>query len=496
VTDQPQPWDPQAQPPQPQAQPTHAELYPQPEYGQPTPAHPGPHGLPQHWQAQPAGQPPQDGEPQQHGQTPQHGQPAQPWPGQYGQPQYGEPQYGQAQYGQPPYGYAQPGYPMQPIAPKKPALLPAALPMSGLAYTQVLQPLERRVGRWFLAWAIAIGFFFAGQLISLALLMPGMVEFFLRLDPTAIPTDETEFAADMIAETIGSPLGMAGVNLAWASMIPGTFVAIAAFGKRAAGFAASVVGRWRWGTVGRAAIVIVPIFALYIGLSLWLDPTVEWQWNPNWGLVAVVLLTTPLQAAGEEFTFRGLLPQMMGGWLRHRYVPALVMLLPVAAVMLLQPATWWLSLLALAAAAIGPWVLRGRFGNAVWTGLATGLLFGAMHAHPSISATLQLALVGFTCSMLTYRTGGLEAASVLHTANNVFIMVPLALTGTSAFGAQPVAGEDWLSFGITLLALGLAYLAVHVTMRREQQRTEGSPAADLLAPPAPVQQQPVGAPTA
>ncbi|SDS21785.1 CPBP family intramembrane glutamic endopeptidase [Agrococcus carbonis] len=507
MTDQPQPWDPQAQPQQPQqpqhpqqppAQPTHAELYPQPEYGQPQPGQ-AQHAQPEH--AQPTYGQPTYGQPQ-YGQA-QYG-PAQHGQAQYAQPAFGQPQYGQAPYGQPQYaqapyasGYAQPGYPMQP-PPKKPALLPAALPMSGLAYTQVLQPLERRVGRWFLAWAIAIGFFFAGQLISLALLMPGMVDFFLRLDPTAVPTDETEFAADMIAETIGSPLGMAGVNLAWASMIPGTIVAIAAFGKRAAGFASSVVGRWRWGTAGRAAIVILPIFALYIGLSLWLDPSIEWQWNPNWGLVAVVLLTTPLQATGEEFTFRGLLPQMMGGWLRHRYVPALVMLLPVAAVMLLQPATWWLSLLALAAAAIGPWVLRGRFGNAVWTGLATGLLFGAMHAHPSISATLQLSLVGFTCSMLTYRTGGLEAASVLHTANNVFIMVPLALTGTSAFGAQPVAGEDWLSFGITLLALALAYLAVHFTMRREQQLTEGSPAADLLAPPAPsVQQpQPVGAPAA
>ena len=211
-----------------------------------------------------------------------------------------------------------------------------------------------------------------------------------------------------------------------------------------------------------------------------MDPTIEWQWNPNWGLVIAVLLTTPLQSAGEEFTFRGLLPQMMGGWRLHRYVPALVMLPAVLLVMVLQPATWWLSLLALAAAAIGPWVLTGRLGNAVWTGVATGLLFGAMHAHPSIAATLQLALVGFACSMLTYRTGGLEAASVLHASNNVFIMVPLALTGTSAFSGQPVAGEDWLSTAITAAALGLAYLAVHVTMRKAQRFTEGSAAADML----------------
>nr|WP_241429356.1 CPBP family intramembrane glutamic endopeptidase [Agrococcus sp. ARC_14] len=227
-----------------------------------------------------------------------------------------------------------------------------------------------------------------------------------------------------------------------------------------------------------------------------MDPSIEWEWNPNWGLVIAVLLTTPLQSTGEEFTFRGLLPQMMGGWRLHRYVPALVMLPAVLLVMLLQPATWWLSLLALVAAAVGPWVLTGRLGNAVWTGIATGLLFGAMHAHPSIAATLQLALVGFTCSMLTYRTGGLESASVLHTANNVFIMVPLALTGTSAFSGQPVAGEDWLSTAITAAALGLAYVAVHFTMRKVQRFTEGNPAADMLEPQpqvAPQQPMPVAA---
>ncbi|WP_206448228.1 CPBP family glutamic-type intramembrane protease [Agrococcus sp. KRD186] len=432
---------------------------------------------------QPQGQQPPYGQQPQYGQY--YGQPAYEQQPQYGQPAYEQqPQYGQPAYGTAPYG--QPGYAVQPPAPKRPALLPAALPMSGLSYTQAFRPFERRVGRWFIAWAIAIGFFMAGQIISLTLMLPGLVGFFATLDPTSMPTDETQIGMDVIESVVATPLGMVAVNMAWATMIPGAIVAMAAFGKGAAGFAISVVGRWRWSAVARSALVIVPIFAVYIGISLWMDPTVEWQWNPNWGLVIAVLLTTPLQSTGEEFTFRGLLPQLMGGWRVHRYVPALVMLLPVLLVMVLQPATWWLSLLALAAAAIGPWVLTGRLGNALWTGAATGLLFGALHTHPSIAATLQLALVGFTCSMLTYRTGGLEAASVLHTANNVFIMVPLALTGTSAFSGQPVAGEDWLSTAITAAALGLAYLAVHVTMAKTQRFTTGSAAADLLEPRPPI----------
>lgn len=498
------PWD------QPQGQ--HSPYGAQPQHGQeqaapPTDGQPAP-GQQQYGQAaagqQPYGQPAYGQPP--YGQ-PAYGQPPYGQPG-YGQATYGAPAHGQPAYGQPAYGqpaggaqtYAQPlhphpGYAMQPPAPKKPALLPAALPMSGRPFAMVFQPLERRVGRWFLAWAIALGFFFVGQLISIALMMPGIGAFLETIDLMDPPADQTQLGLDFIESVVGTPLGMAAVNMAWAVMIPGTIVAMAAFGKHAAGYAMSVAAAWRWSVVARSALVIVPIFAVYIALSLWMDPSIEWQWNPNWGLVIAVLLTTPLQSAGEEFTFRGLLPQMMGGWRVHRYVPALVMLPPVLLVIVLQPATWPLSLLALAAAAVGPWVLTGRLGNAVWTGVATGLLFGAMHAHPSFAATLQLALVGFTCSMLTYRTGGLEAASVLHASNNVFIMVPLALTGVSAFSSsQPVAGEDWLSTAITAAALGLAYLAVHVTMRRVQRFTRGTAAADMLEPAA--QQQEPQAPEA
>lgn len=408
------------------------------------------------------GQQPSQPDHQQPGYAQPYGQPVLP-PAPVGQPGYGgygqpAPQgYGQGGYAGPgyppqgyaPQGYAGPGYAPQAYGygqpafappPSKPALLPAALPMPDQAYATAFRPLTKRVGRWFLAWAIAIGFFAAGQIVMLALIMPGLVDALLALDLADASTNPESATFDALFEVIGSPLGMAGVNLSWASMIPGAIVAAAAFGKGAGGYVSSVVGRWRWGTLGRAAIAIVPIFAIYIGVTLSLDPSVEWQWNPNWGLVAIILLTTPLQATGEEFAFRGFLTQMLGGWIAN------------------------------------PWVAS------IGIGALTSLIFGAAHMHPSIAATLQLSLVGFTCSMLTFRTGGLEAASVLHTANNVFIMVPLALTGTSAFSSQPVSGDDWLSFGIAVLALGASYLAVHFFLRKEQRWTKGAPGAELLVP--------------
>ncbi|WP_026373204.1 CPBP family intramembrane glutamic endopeptidase [Agrococcus lahaulensis] len=417
---------------QPFAPAIHGQQPAQPGYQQPGYAQP--YGQPVLPPA-PAGQPGYGG----------YGQPA---PQGYGQPGYAPQGYGQGSYAGP--GYAPQGYGYGPAfapPPAKPALLPAALPMPDQAYATAFRPLTKRVGRWFLAWAIAIGFFAAGQIVMLALIMPGLVDALLNLDLAEASTNPESATFDALFEVIGSPLGMAGVNLSWASMIPGAIVAAAAFGKGAGGYVSSVVGRWRWRTVGRAAIVIVPIFAVYIGVTLSLDPSVEWQWNPNWGLVAIILLTTPLQATGEEFAFRGFLTQMLGGWIAN------------------------------------PWVAS------IGIGALTGLIFGAAHMHPSIAATLQLSLVGFTCSMLTFRTGGLEAASVLHTANNVFIMVPLALTGTSAFSSQPVSGDDWLSFGIAVLALGASYLAVHFFLRKEQRWTKGAPGAELLVPQASLEPQ-------
>lgn len=351
-------------------------------------------------------------------------------------------QWGTQQPWQPP---AAPGAPpawqqQAPTAPSR-ARVPAALPLEGQVYAQALRPLPRRVGRWFLAWAIAIGFFALGQAIALALMMPGLLEIFD--DPTTAANDPA-FLMDAI---MGSPMAFLGINLSWAAMIPGAVVALAAYGDKAMGFAFSVAGRWRWGAVGRTALVVAPIFAIYVGVTFLIDPSIEWRFQPDWLLVAIVLLTTPLQSSGEEFAFRGIVTQQLGSWMRNPWVSSLV------------------------------------------TGGAIGLVFGLAHIGYPPLAILQVSLVGFTCAMLTFRTGGLEAACVVHTANNVFIMLPLALMGVSPFATS--SGEEgpfWIqlvAFAACIAALGLSYVAVHLMSKRWQRRTEGAPGAELLLLPKP-----------
>lgn len=198
-----------------------------------------------------------------------------------------------------------------------------------------------------------------------------------------------------------SPVGLLVTNLGLALGIPIALVATWAQAGRG-GLVSSVLGRVRWrlllGALGVALLLLVPLaFAgdlLLTQLDLPADGTgtgsgaggdaaAEEPWWPltpasGWLVLAVVvLLTTPLQAAGEEYFFRGWLTQWTGSMLRWRW-PAIVV-----------PAVLTAFLFALAHGAQSPWLFADR------------LVFGLV------------------ASLLVWRTGGLECAVALHVANNL-----------------------------------------------------------------------------
>jgi hypothetical protein len=109
-------------------------------------------------------------------------------------------------------------------------------------------------------------------------------------------------------------------------------------------------------------------------------------------LLLMVLISTPVQAAGEEYLFRGLLMQNVGAWFRHPTV-ALVMT----------------------------------------TALSTGL-FAAAHGSSDVWVLLDLAVFALANCILIWRTGGIEAAVVLHAANNMVGMIGTIFLGGWAEG--------------------------------------------------------------
>src|SRR5690606_14508083 len=123
---------------------------------------------------------------------------------------------------------------------------------------------------------------------------------------------------DELSLDFNNPVTFAGQNLFLAALIPIAGLATwIAHGIRP-GFVSSVVGRFRWGWFAWCVLVIVPLWLVYVfAAALVLDggeTVIDTAGRPSTWVVLLVLtfLTTPIQAAGEEYVFRGWLMQQVG----------------------------------------------------------------------------------------------------------------------------------------------------------------------------------------
>jgi membrane protease YdiL (CAAX protease family) len=163
---------------------------------------------------------------------------------------------------------------------------------------------------------------------------------------------------------------------------------------------------------------------------------------PGFGwLLVVVILTTPLQSAAEEYVFRGYLSQTIAGW-------------------------------------IG----RPRAG-AVVAAVVTAALFSAAHLPPDFLTFLDRFVFGLAASAVVWLTGGLEGAIVLHAVNNVLIFVLAGALGEAVVTEDVPAGPGILYVLITVVSMA-AYVALVGRSRRRLGPEVLTPALDLRGPPA------------
>jgi membrane protease YdiL (CAAX protease family) len=192
----------------------------------------------------------------------------------------------------------------------------------------------------------------------------------------------------MTGEMEFTPVLMLSNNLSIAAALPLAMLLQRAFFGVKFGSLFSVTGRFRWRWFGRLAIVIVPVWAVYITLSFVLEPGGEFRFDGTAiALLVIVLLTTPFQAAGEEAGTRGLIQRSAGSWFSHPWV--------AFAVSTVIASTFF----TIAHFAADPWLIAYYF---------------VFAASASFSAR---------------STGGLEAPILVHAINNVFIFVPTVLLG-------------------------------------------------------------------
>ncbi|QJU54250.1 GNAT family N-acetyltransferase [Herbiconiux sp. KACC 21604] len=213
-----------------------------------------------------------------------------------------------------------------------------------------------------------------------------------------------------------TPVLMLANNLALASLWPiAVLTQWAVFGVRPR-WMSSVAGLWRWRWMLRLALVIVPVWVVYVGVSLLLGPLDPIELTGSVvAMLLIVVLTTPFQAAGEEFAARGLVQRAVGSWFRHPGV-------------------------AFAAGTI-----------------VSGALFASAHAAADPWLIAYYFVFGASASLAARATGGLEAPVLVHAVNNVLLLVPTALMGQTdqVFERGEGAGSAFLLLPMAL-CLGVA----------------------------------------
>ncbi|WP_298587187.1 CPBP family intramembrane glutamic endopeptidase [uncultured Kocuria sp.] len=198
----------------------------------------------------------------------------------------------------------------------------------------------------------------------------------------------------------------------------------------------SVAGRFRWDWLGRASVVVVPLFVAYVAVIVLVETPGPVVLDATaWAFLAIVLLTTPLQAASEEYIFRGVIQRAAGSWVSGA-VPSFVLGTLVSAV-----------LFSLAHFATDGWLI------------AYYLVFG------------------IAMSLLTQLTGGLEAASLVHAANNVLLFLVSATTGQMSEGMDRSAGVGGpFMLAPMLVIAAVAAVLILLARRRGLQRRAVPPA--------------------
>lgn len=279
------------------------------------------------------------------------------------------------------------------------------------------------------AWRPIVGLLLlvAGMLVILPVALIPVLVGAAWIESGATDADQLiDAVADALTLQDVSVAGLLWLNLVLGSMVLWTWMLVRVLHQLRPRWLASVRPRIRWGFF--FACLGVSVLALVAQLVVGLlvpdggDPSLGSEVNPLDGkalaLMLVVLLTTPLQAAGEEYAFRGYLLQAVGALSRNAWVAMLV----------------------------------------------SATLFAMAHGLQNPPLFFDRFMFGLIAAWLVIRTGGLEAGIALHVLNNIL-----------AFGAAILFGDvgemlnvseiSWWNIPVTLTQ-SLVFVALVLLVAR------------------------------
>ncbi len=291
-------------------------------------------------------------------------------------------------------------------------------PVAGIGYHEVLVDPARRRNVVQALCGVVLG------LLTFLALTPVVTQVVLLLGWNAAgrPGSYSDFAVAALA--FETPLGMLASHLGLAVLLPTSLGLVVLVHNTHPRWLHSVQPgfRWSYALAALLAAAVVLNAVLFVTGAGW-----TWQLRPQhdfgWFLL-VILLTSPLQAAAEEYFFRGYLLQA------------------------------------------GQAVFR-----VPWAGVVvSALIFALFHGTQNLPLFLDRFGFGLLAGFLVIRTGGLEAAIAAHTANNVLAFLWAGLT-TSIATVKATQVIGWWDLATDLLGFALCAAAALWLARRMRLAT-------------------------
>jgi hypothetical protein len=252
------------------------------------------------------------------------------------------------------------------------------------------------------------------------------------------------FGSDM------DPLFLLSTNLGLAVAIPAAVLAIVAAHRMRPGWLSSVQGRLRWGLLLRMSALALLMVVLFTFIGGWLLPVDDGALGiedlqvvslSTWlGFAVVIVLTTPFQAAAEEYAFRGYGMQALGALFRTPWVGAIV----------------------------------------------TSLAFAFAHGTQNMPLFLDRLAFGLIACWLVVRTGGLEAAIAMHVMNNMVVFL-ISAAFDQVGDTLEVSSIPWVAVIIDVAQMAVFALIADRYVRNRGIATRsaaGAPAPGTRLPPA------------
>jgi uncharacterized protein len=291
--------------------------------------------------------------------------------------------------------------------------------------------------RW---WRPVVGIvaLLAGMIIVLPLLLMPVLVVGVLIEGGEESFFDAFFRAGTFEEL--TPSGLLYLNLSLGGLILWTWLLIRVLHQMRPRWLSSVAPRLRWSYLfactGLALVALIASVVVGTLLPESANPEMSTEGvdytTTTLVLAVVILLTTPFQAIGEEYAFRGYLLQAVGSLTRRRWAALLV----------------------------------------------TSTLFAMAHGLQNPPLFFDRFMFGLVAGWLVIRTGGLEAGIAMHVLNN-YLAFGLALAFSDINETLSVSEISWWNVPVTLTqslvyAVLAAWVARRMGLRDRTSPPEGS----------------------